>query len=410
MADGRHTQPAHLLDHFPVRLPLYVAACWLATAISPALTLGQTWPESQFLRNPYGTRPLWQAHAARAGRHDMGWDLCPVLPANWLQEVTGDDLRLAEPTDSTAEESEGSEEGEEEAKESAEKDASDDEANDIFQEPIVLYPGQKKIRTTYAYMQQTFQYPITLSDGSLGLERDRVRQFTITPDLRFGLTSRTEGHVRLPLRYLQVEYSSLDFDVYDSEAGLGDIVAGVSHLLWPDGDESTSLVGSLDVMFPTGGDPFGLSSYYNAISSGFWGISAGLSWAHTDEEFQTWYAGGAYTHYFPATYFATEVEKADVYSVWMGTNYYLTEKTSLSAEFYLDYQGNFIYDGVEWPGTSIEPLGLRLALGHDRGHGRRLEPFVQFGLNEDRRSVTIGISTSQFFPCPMTGIHGCRLW
>ena len=401
MADRRHTQLTHLLQHSPVRLSLF-AACWFAAAISPALALGQTWPESQFLENPYGRRPLWQEHAARAGRHDMGWDLCPVLPANWLQEAVGDDLPLSEPTDAAAEESEGSEEGEEE-------DASDDEANGIFQEPIVLYPGQKKIRTTFAYMQQTFQYPITLSDGSLGLERDRVRQFTITPDLRFGLTSRTEGHVRVPLRYLQVEYSSLDFDVYDNEAGVGDIVAGASHLLWPLCDESTSLVGSLDVMFPTGGDPFGLSSIYNAISSGFWGISAGLSWAHTDEESLTWYAGGAYTHYFPATYFATEVEKADVYSVWLGTNYYVTKNTTLSMEFYLDYQGNFIYDGVEWPGTSIEPLGLRLALGHDRGHGRRLEPFVQFGLNEDRRSVTIGISTSQFFPCSMTGLHGCRL-
>jgi len=316
---------------------------------------------------------------------------------NWLQEATGDDLPISQPTDLATEESEAAEEDE----------AGD--TPDFFQEPVVLYPGQNKIRTTFAYMQQTFPYPITLSDGSLGLERDRVREFTITPDLHFGLTSRTDGHVRLPLRYLQVEYSSLDFDVHESEAGVGDIVAGVSHLLWPDGDESTSLVGSLDVTFPTGGDPFGLSSFYNAISSGFWGISAGLSWAHTNEESLTWYAGGAYTHYFPATYFATDVEKADVYSVWMGVNYYITEKTSLSAEFYLDYQGNFKYDGVEAPGTSIEPLGLRFALGNDLGHGRHLDPFIQFGLNEDRKSVTVGITTSRFFPCPSAGNHGCRL-
>ncbi len=341
-----------------VHLPALVAISWalvFSIALSTAPTFGQT----------------WSSLACRTSQH---W-----LEPDHLSCSFTDEGQESEPEEDEAE--------------------TEEEFDDFFTEPTVLWPGQAKVQTTFSFDMQDLLYPVILSDDSAGLDRTRISNFTVSNSVCFGLRPGIEAYCNLPFRFLHVEYSDPEFEDSDSEISLADINAGVNSLLWRSCDESTSLVGSVDATFPTGRDAFGLSSFDNAYDSGFWIVWAGLEFSKTTEEEDVEvYGGFGYSHYFPAKYFGVQVEKADAISCWFGANWYLTDDIWLDATFYGDYQDNSRFDGEIAYGTSYAPMALRLTLGKDRECGRTLEPFVQFGLNDDRKSVLIGLTASRFFP------------
>ena len=101
--------------------------------------------------------------------------------------------------------------------------------------------------------------------------------------------------------------------------------------------------------------------------------------------------GVGYKHYFARDYLGGEMAPGEEINYSFGMGFALNDSLTLSTTLLGSYQTEMRFDGAGLPGTSMEPLSLRLALTAVMSRRRIIEPFVRFGLTSDAPDAHIGI-------------------
>ena len=244
-------------------------------------------------------------------------------------------------------------------------------------------------------MESDLDYQRTQFNSTVA--NSRVRHLSLVPSLRVGLPDGTEAFAVVPLSYSQVELAYGGTANSVDKFGLGDVSAGVKHMLVRESNHRPEIILSTSFSVPTGDKPdaVGVSN-----GSGHWGIKGGLEFTKTYDPIVLFW-GIDYTHSFQSQHFYTDrvhdVQPGEAIGYNFGLGFAINESISISSQITGNYLTEDEIDGKAFGGSSREPISLRLAVTDRWSKNTYIEPSVTFGLNGDAPDVSLTFSVVHRF-------------
>ncbi len=262
---------------------------------------------------------------------------------------------------------------------------------------VLLKPGEMQF--DYGVTYTLFDITVPAINGSNELEHARFRQRELlTPlEIRYGLTRRLQLFVNVPFGWSNIEFTLSDFELFENDGGLGDIVFGGTFLL-REGDENCSdIVMTLAASAPTGLDPLVVPAGQPGVPSlgnGTWSMSASLLHIRTYDPMVVFYGFGTRQH-FTRDLNGQSYRPGQEYSYQMGVGFAVNSKMTLSTRFSGAYVTEPRLDGQRFLGTIREPMTIGLAVTIAQCQGL-IEPFVDFGLTDEAIESRFGVIWTRF--------------
>jgi hypothetical protein len=263
----------------------------------------------------------------------------------------------------------------------------DEDIRRIFlrQATAVLSPGAWEVELAPNYTRQRLNAAYAPSDV--------YRQLSIPLTLRAGLVQRMEAFASVPFSYAEREINSPEAPSSDSLSGVGDVVAGVSVLAvqqskyWPD------TIAAATVSAPTGSDPYDTETPGLGLGSGHWKAAAALQFVSMSDPLVLFW-GAKVEHVWEEEFNGAAIQPGDTFGYNFGFAFAANPDISWSMQFIGNYIRELERDGVKQAGTTREPVTLRLGLTRRQTKSLYVEPFVEFGLNDDATEIQIGLAVA----------------
>ncbi|MGB0599965.1 MAG: transporter [Rubripirellula sp.] len=276
---------------------------------------------------------------------------------------------------------------------------------------VLLPPGEYQYETGMRYSTNSIVFPVSaILDGSAFVANANQKQQTITMpfEFRFGIAEELQGFVSAPLGWSKqrITFQSVE-RAEDRVFGIGDVSFGLTKLLWHWKDDQSRLLGSFSASAPTGPSAFAINGQSDiaALGRGYWTVGGGMNLVRTIDPISI-FGGVGYTYTF-----ATDVgqgQRLDAgnslfYSIGLG--YSVNPTVSVNVAFAGSYGGELKINGTTLPGSSTEPLSLKIATTFANVKKRTLlqsmankyttptlrEPYVRFGLTQFAGDVDFGV-------------------
>ena len=262
---------------------------------------------------------------------------------------------------------------------------------------VLLEPGEMQF--DYGVFYTLADVTIPAINGSSQLEHARFRQREIlTPlEIRYGFTRRVQLFVNVPFGWSNIEFTLSDFELFDNDGGLGDVVFGSTFLL-REGDADTSdVVMTLSASAPTGLDPLVVPTGQPGVPSlgnGTWSMSASLLHIRTYDPMVVFYGFGT-RQQFTREVNGQSFRPGQEYNYQMGVGFAVNSKMTLSTRFSGAYITEARLDGQRFLGDIREPMTIGLAMTVAQCDGL-IEPFIDFGLTDESIESRFGVVWTRF--------------
>lgn len=113
-------------------------------------------------------------------------------------------------------------------------------------------------------------------------------------------------------------------------------------------------------------------------------------WIRSYDPVTVFYGFGA-QHSFQHDYINLEFEPGNEYNYTFGVGFAVNEKLTLSTRFRGAWIDELEVNGQRIPGSSLEPMSIRMAATLSQQKNRIVEPFVEFGVTEDATTAYFGM-------------------
>ncbi|MFK5970219.1 MAG: transporter [Candidatus Marithrix sp.] len=253
-------------------------------------------------------------------------------------------------------------------------------------EALLLGKGEKELNISLSYVQNL---------DSLNNFRERELAFPL--GFNIGLTDRLEGMIDIPLIWAEQEEFVNDRFVQNSDFGIGDISAGFSYQLFTENQNKPDVIGSINVVIPTGNEPditdFDINSPNQvALGSGFWRITTGLTLVKAFDP-AALFGGISYTHSFANTFNdGVKMQLGNSFSYRFGMGFAINYQLGWFSQFLSTYQTDTKYNGIKNLGSAQEPMSLETGITYTLRRDNYIQPTLSFGLNDDATDVAVDIS------------------
>lgn len=256
----------------------------------------------------------------------------------------------------------------------------DEDLRQIFlrESNVLLKPGEKEVDVALSYTRDEY--------ANL-----RSRQWSIPLSLRFGITTKLEGTVELPLSWNQREALATNSVSKNDATGIGDIGAGLKYIFKQQDKEWPDIIGSFSFNAPTGDGASPIDLNDISVSSGYWQTSTSLNLVKTYDP-AVLFGSIGWAHAFEKTIDEIDFAPGDSFHYSFGMGFSINGQITMSSQFAGAYQVETKMNGAEIPGSSREPMSLKTGLTYRISKGRYLEPSVTFGLNNDASDAALMLS------------------
>ncbi len=258
------------------------------------------------------------------------------------------------------------------------------------QSSILLKPGEVQLDIGFVYSWQEATGLVLLPGNALALQRVRDRRFLMPLNLRYGYKERVELFLFAPFGFAALEQSDPANLDTDTQGGVGDLRAGFMYQLRNQKGAVPDVTMSLSFAAPTGGDPFTASANLPSIGNGFWDIAAQLNFVRSLDPV-VFFGGVGFLHQFGDTFNGVLIQPGEVFDYSFGMGFAVSDDVALSVSLNGYLQMRTAVDRALIANSSQEPTSLRLSCSRRTSKHTRMQPFVDFGLNDDAVDFEFGV-------------------
>ncbi|MCB9938119.1 MAG: hypothetical protein H6823_07750 [Planctomycetaceae bacterium] len=260
----------------------------------------------------------------------------------------------------------------------------------LRQSTLVLEPGMLQIDAGLLYAWQQSQLITVLPPGVPVFELVRNRNFIVPLSFRYGLTSKVETFLSVPLGLGIVERADPLYHDVTMRGPLGDISGGFVFEVARAHGEMPDITATFTATAPTGGDPvFGRN--VATVGSGFWSLSAGLNFVKSYDPVALFGSFGLRHDFQEDVFGGNIVQPGETFYYSYGAAFGVNNDISFTATFSGAYQGRTQLNGTAIPNSSSEPMSLRLGLVRRVKSDLRMQPFISFGLTPSAPDASLGV-------------------
>ena len=262
---------------------------------------------------------------------------------------------------------------------------------------VLLEPGEMQFDYGVTYTLADTTIPVVNGSSQLEHARFRQREFLTPLEIRYGFTRRTQLFVNVPFGWSNIEFAFSDFELFENDGGLGDVVFGSTFLLREGNECCSDVVLTLAASAPTGLDPLVVPTGQPGVPSlgnGTWSMSANLLHVRNYDPLVVFYGFGTRQH-FTRDLSGHSFRPGQEYNYQMGVGFAVNSKVTLSTRFNGVYITEPRLDGQRFLGTIREPMTIGLAATIAQCNGL-VEPFVDFGLTDETIEARFGIVWTRF--------------
>ena len=217
----------------------------------------------------------------------------------------------------------------------------------------------------------------------------RRRRIDAPVGFRYGVTERLQWFGSTAVGWQGTEVSDGFTEQTRNTTGVGDVLTGFNYLLRKESKDCPAIIGSCDVILPTGNtsDPRRLLD--SGLGNGAYSLSSRLLMVKSlDPVVAFWGAG--YRFNFEDTFNGEKIDIGDQIQYTLGIGFGVNDKVTLSSALIGSYITDFKVNRVTVPGSSADIISLRLASTFSNCRGIT-EPFVNFGLTDLSPAASFGI-------------------
>jgi len=263
---------------------------------------------------------------------------------------------------------------------------------------VLLSPG--KMQFDYGVVYSLFDQTLPAINGSneLELARFRQREMLVPLELRYGLARRVQLFVNVPFGWANIEHTFSDFELFENDGGIGDVVFGSTILLRQGKGEKSDAVLTVAASAPTGQDPFAIPVGQPGVPSlgnGTWSISTNLLFIRTYDPLVVFYGFGTRQHFLRDLNGQT-FRAGEEYNYQMGVGFAVNERITLSTRFNGSYVTEARLNGNRIIGSIQEPISVEFAMTIAKSNKKLVEPFVSFGLTDEAVQARFGIVWTRY--------------
>jgi hypothetical protein len=255
------------------------------------------------------------------------------------------------------------------------------------QTPFVQ-PGQWQFDfgATYSVFESDLPF---ISGATLTEVNAKRRRLDAPVGFRYGMTERLQLFGSTAVGWQGTEVSDGFTEQTRNTNGIGDILTGFNYLLRKETKDCPAIIGSCDVVIPTGNavDPRQLLD--SGLGLGAWSLSSRFLMVKSLDPIVAFWGAG-YRLNFEDTYNGNRVDIGDQIQYTFGIGFGVNDKVTLSSALIGSYITDFKVNSVTVPGSSADLISLRMASTFSNCRGIT-EPFVSFGLTEQTPAATVGI-------------------
>jgi hypothetical protein len=274
----------------------------------------------------------------------------------------------------------------------------------LRRQTILLEPGEFQFDVALQYSNDTNDLPFVFIDGSGGVQileaRQRQRLLSVPLEMRVGLWDYTQAFVTVPFGWSNSEFSLAGQERADDIGGIGDVSAGITRQIVIGNEYFPDILSTASFSAPSGQSSLGsaLSTPGSSLGQGFWTVGGDLTFIQTYDPLVFFYGVG-YQVRFKTTFGDVTVDPGNLFSYRLGVGFAVNPHVTLSAAFTGALIGRNEVNDTEVGGSIQEPMQVRLAATVSRRKQSKthqsfklVEPFVNFGLNDDSVDTLVGIS------------------
>lgn len=229
----------------------------------------------------------------------------------------------------------------------------------------------------------------------IGLEEQTQYALAMNTRLDYGITDDLEAYVNLPLVYKERERTFEGSSDSDSATGLGDISVGLKYQIkretatWPD------IMLSLDVLTPSGEDPYEISANDVPLGNGHWETGFGVSVVKSSDP-AVLFGGLGYSHSFSRDVKGNKIEPGYDINFNFGAVFAMNNQLSLMFQTAGSYSPAVEVDGHS-VGSSSVPILFETGLTYVISKTMYVDMDVGLGMTDDASDSVIGLSLSRRF-------------
>ncbi len=251
-------------------------------------------------------------------------------------------------------------------------------------EALLLGKGEKELAVSLSYVHNL--------DSANNF---RERELTVPLGFNIGITDRLEGMIDIPFIWAeQEEFINGNF-TQNNSFGIGDLTAGFNYQLFTEDRNWPDIIGSVNVVIPTGKEPNITDIDVNspiALGSGFWRVTTGLTLVKTFDP-AALFGGISYTHSFANTFDdGVKMQPGNSFSYRFGMGFAINYQLGWFSQFLSTYQSDTKYNVIRNFGSAQEPMLLETGITYTIRKDNYIQPTLSFGLNDDATDVAVDIS------------------
>jgi len=235
-----------------------------------------------------------------------------------------------------------------------------------------------------------FESDLPFISGTTLTEVNAKRRLLDAPlGFRYGVSERLQWFGSTAVGWQGTEVSDGFTEQTRNTTGIGDVLTGFNYLLLKESKDCPAVIGSCDVIIPTGNavDPrFLLDS---GLGKGAWSLSSRFLMVKSLDPIVAFWGAG-YRINFEDTYNGDKIDFGDQIQYTLGIGFGVNDKVTLSSALIGSYITDFTVNRVTVPGSSADLISLRLASTFSNCRGIT-EPFVNFGLTDLTPGASLGI-------------------
>jgi len=235
-----------------------------------------------------------------------------------------------------------------------------------------------------------FESDLPFISGPTLTEVNAKRRLLDAPvGFRYGVTERLQWFGSTSVGWQGTEVSDGFTEQTRNTTGIGDVLTGFNYLLREESKDCPAIIGSCDVILPTGNavDPRLLLD--SGLGRGAWSLSSRLLMVKSLDPIVAFWGAG-YRFNFEDTYNGDKIDFGDQIQYTFGIGFGVNDQVTLSSALIGSYITDFKVNSFTVPGSNADLISLRLASTFSNCRGIT-EPFVNFGLTDLSPAASLGI-------------------